>query len=85
MHSRQLNRSLCLLLAVAGGLGGCTSQPMTAEKEAEDPAVIADAPLGSRIKRRSDANPVSQANRQQFEQERVQQGAIQTGIVNKPN
>ncbi len=86
MHNRHLNRSLCLLLAVAGGLlGGCTSQPKSAGKEAEEPAVIADAPLGSRIKRRSEAGPVSQANRQQFEQERAQMGAIQTGVVQNPN
>jgi hypothetical protein len=73
-----------LMLAPALVLTGCTSTSKTAEKDTDDPTETVAAPLGSRIKRRSETNPVSQANRQQFEQERVQQGAIATGVVQSP-
>ena len=75
MHNRYL--TIVCLLAVSGSFAGCASQTKTAEKE--DPNVLVEAPLGSRIKKKSNAAPLSGATREDIENARVMQGAQQTG------
>lgn len=73
----------CLLIA-ASGLVGCDSQTTNAEdKTARESEVVQEAPLGSRIKKRTKIAPVSEANRQDVENARAQQGMQQTGAVNR--
>lgn len=76
--------SLPLLLMVCCAVTGCTTRDKTAGKEKEEPAELTEAPLGSRIKRKSTVNPVDSATREMIEQQRVQQGAIEVGKVNNP-
>jgi len=76
--------SLSLLLAAACVLAGCTTRDKTAGKEKEEPADVAEAPLGSRIKRKTTVSPIDSASRQMIEQQRVQQGAIQNGMATNP-
>jgi hypothetical protein len=77
---------LQVLLIVSLGLGGCATATESAKKEAPDNAVAAtEAPLGSRIKRKTTVNPINSSNREMIEQQRVQQGAIATGMVNNPS
>jgi len=71
-----------LLLAVGCVMAGCTTRDKTAAQE--QPAELAEAPLGSRIKRKTTVNPVDSATREMIEQQRVQQGAIEAGMVNNP-
>jgi len=75
MHNRYL--TIVCFLVVAGGFAGCTSQTKTAEKD--DPNVVVEAPLGSRIKKKSNAAPLTGATREDIENARVSQGARQTG------
>jgi len=63
---------------------GCTTRDKTAAKEQEEPAALTEAPLGSRIKRKSTASPITSSTREQLEQQRAQQGAISAGMVNDP-
>jgi len=74
----------CLLIA-AGGLVGCASRTTTAgeDKAAQESEVVQEAPLGSRIRKRTKVAPVSEATRQDVENARVQQGMQQTGAVNR--
>lgn len=74
--------SLPLLLAVCCVVTGCTTRDKTAEKE--EPTALTEAPLGFRIKRKATVNPIDSATREMIEQQRVQQGAIEAGMVNNP-
>lgn len=77
--------SLPLLLVVCCAVAGCTSRDKTAAKEKPEPTALSEAPLGSRIKRKSTVNPIDSAAREMIEQQRVQQGAIEAGMVNNPS
>ncbi len=76
--------SRLLLLAVCCAVTGCTSPDKTAGKEKEGPTELTEAPLGSRIKRKTTVNPITTSTREQLEQQRAQQGAIAAGMVNNP-
>ena len=81
--TRQSLTATCLLIT-ASGLVGCASQTTTAEdKAARESEVVQEAPLGSRIKKKTKIAPVSEATRQDVENARVQQGMQQTGAVNR--
>ncbi len=77
-------RFLPLLLAAGCVMTGCTTRDKTAAQEPEEPAGLAEAPLGSRIKRKSTVNPIDSATREMIEQQRVQQGVMEVGKVNNP-
>lgn len=69
------------VLAVAM-LAGCAGTPESAGLEREAPAPrMADAPLGSRVKRPTNIAPTSGGTRNDVEQARVQSGAIATGMA----
>lgn len=76
--------SLLTLLAVGGALTGCTTGGQTAMEGKKEPAELTEAPLGSRIKRKTTGNPITTSTREQLEQQRAQQGAISAGMVNDP-
>ncbi len=76
--------SLPWLLVVCCAVTGCTTRDNTAGKDKAEPVELTEAPLGSRIKRKSTVNPIDSASRQMIEQQRVQQGAIQNGMVTNP-
>ena len=76
--------SLPLLLVACCAATGCTTPDKTAGKEKEEPVALGEAPLGSRIKRKTTVNPITSSTREQLEQQRVQQGAIEAGMVNNP-
>ncbi|HEY0864578.1 MAG TPA: hypothetical protein VGD97_10780 [Lacunisphaera sp.] len=75
-------RAWLLLLAVGCVMAGCTTRDKTAAQE--EPAELTEAPLGSRIKRKSTVNPIDSATREMIEQQRVQQGVMEAGKVNNP-
>ena len=78
---RQSLIATCLLIA-AGGLAGCATRTTAAEdKVTGESEVVQEAPLGSRIRKRTKIAPVSEATRQDVENARVQQGMQQTGAV----
>ncbi len=74
--------SLALISLTCFVLGGCAART----EEKPDPATgqsrTAEAPLGSRIKRKSDIAPVLGATREDLEATKLQQGAIAVGIAN---
>lgn len=72
-----------LALGVLAGVAGCKTPAKTSDTK--DDTVATEAPLGSRIKKKKTANPISVTDREEIERQRVQQGAIQTGIVNNPS
>lgn len=76
---------LPLLLAIGCAMTGCTTRDKTDGKEKEEPAALTEAPLGSRIKRKTTVNPITSSTREMIEQQRVQQGAIEAGMVNNPS
>lgn len=70
--------------SLAAGVSGCVSQPGSrALERGKEPVAAAEAPLGSRIKKRSSIAPVQGATRNDVEQARVQAGAAQTGAFNR--
>jgi hypothetical protein len=77
--------SLPLLLVVCCAVSGCTTRGKSAGKEKEEPTELTEAPLGSRIKRKPTVNPITSATREMIEQQRVQQGAVEAGMVNNPS
>lgn len=64
-------------------LTGCVSKTETAEPDEGRSKVAGEAPLGSRIKKRTNVAPVSGATRQDIDNARVQQGIQQAGTVNR--
>lgn len=85
MRNQYQALSLFTLLAVSCVLTSCASPDKSAGKEdKEKPTAMTEAPLGSRIKRKSTINPVSGATREQIEQQRVMQGTIQNAVANDP-
>lgn len=85
MQNRFRAVSLQWLLIVSLGLAGCASRTESAKKKAPDDSVAAtEAPLGSRIKRKTTVNPIDSATREMIEQQRVQQGVMEVGKVNSP-
>jgi len=73
-----------LVAAVCCAATGCTTPDKTAWQDKEEPAALTEAPLGSRIKRKTTVNPVTTNTREQLEQQRAQQGAISNAMVNDP-
>lgn len=75
---------LLAVLAVTGTLGltGCATT--TGTDAAQDNRTAETAPLGSRIKRRSDVSPILGATREDLENAKMQQNARQAGAVNNP-
>jgi hypothetical protein len=73
--------SRLLIIVALAAASGCVSQPESVAL-AEPADVAAEAPLGSRIKKRSAIAPTSGVSREDIEQSRVQANAIRTGIVN---
>ncbi len=66
------------------GLCGCaTSRTEEEATPSSDRLATVEAPLGSRIKRKSDIAPRIGANREDIEQTKVRQGAIQVGVANE--
>lgn len=76
--------SRLLVLAVCGAVTGCTTPDKTAGQDKKEPAELTEAPLGSRIKRKTTVNPITTSTREQLEQQRAQQGAISNAMVNDP-
>lgn len=76
--------SLSLLLVACWAMTGCITGDQTAAKEKKEPAALSEAPLGSRIKRKTTTSPTTSSTREQLEQQRAQQGAIAAGMVNDP-
>lgn len=76
-------RIVLSILLVGSVLGGCATQPKQAEAENPAERVAVEAPLGSRIKKRTNITPVSGANRQDIDNARVMQGQHQAGVVNR--
>lgn len=72
------------LLLVGCAMTGCTTRDNTAGKDKEESVALTEAPLGSRIKRKSTVNPIDSATREMIEQQRVQQGVMEVGKVNNP-
>lgn len=82
MRNQHQALSLLMLLAVSCVLTSCASPDKSAGKEEkEEPTAMTEAPLGSRIRKRTKIAPVSEATRQDVENARVQQGMQQTGAV----
>lgn len=75
----------CVLAAgLAAAVTGCVSASASpALERGKEPVAAADAPLGSRIKKRSSLAPVQGGTRNDVEQARVQAGAAQTGAFNR--
>jgi len=71
------------LLVIVFALGGCATQPKQAEAPEPNERVAVEAPLGSRIKKRTNITPVSGANREDIDNARVMQGQHQAGVVNR--
>ena len=93
MQTRPHAPFLTLVLLVASSLAGCSTPPESAgiEKE-EKPYEMVEAPVGSRIKRKSydnstkpEVNPISTVSRETLEQDRAQQAVRQQGFVNDPS
>ena len=80
---KSLPASTILAILITSILTGCASKPEKVEQEEEGSKVAVEAPLGSRIKKRSNVAPVSGATRQDIDNARVQQGIQQTGAVNR--
>jgi hypothetical protein len=78
------SRILAGLAVVAASFmgSGCTSQSSAVLDRKEKEAPLAEAPLGSRIKKRNNAAPISGTHREDLEQSRAQAGIVATGIVN---
>ncbi len=78
-------RILAVLAAVAASVmgSGCASQSSAALDRKEKEAPLAEAPLGSRIKKRNNSAPVSGTHRENLEQARAQAGAVSSAIVNR--
>lgn len=67
--------------AVAAFSGsGCATSTEKIDDKKNEQKLVQDAPLGSRIRKKSSIPPVSGATRDDIERQRVQQGAIETGI-----
>ena len=64
-------------------LTGCATKTETTEQKEDSSRVAAEAPLGSRIKKRTNVAPVTGATRQDIENAKVQQGIHQAGVVNR--
>ena len=74
----------CLVFATCLSLGsGCATKTATNDPQEERPKVAAEAPVGSRVKKRTNAAPVSGATRQDIENAKVQQGLHQQGVANR--
>jgi hypothetical protein len=72
------------LLLLTLGMVGCATKADSAAIDRKPPQQAeAEAPLGSRIRKRNAAAPVSGALRETIEQGRVQQNAIDTGAANR--
>jgi hypothetical protein len=78
-------RTLRALVVLSAFLvvSGCATRTETSEQEEPKQKVAVEAPLGSRIKKRSNVAPVSGATRQDIENAKVQQGIQQTGAANR--
>jgi hypothetical protein len=74
---------LLALLSVVMLASGCATRTETAETEEPKQKVAVEAPLGSRIKKRNEAAPVSGATRQDIENAKVLQGIQQVGAANR--
>lgn len=72
-------------VALTVGMAGCASGEQSAalERDKAQSRATADAPLGSRIRKKSNMAPVMGATREDLEQARVQAGAIEAGKVNR--
>lgn len=77
MHRRLTALSLAAVVALTGA--GCASRTQKPE-EGDAKQVVQEAPLGSRIRKKSNVSPVSGATRDDIERQRIQQGAIETGV-----
>lgn len=81
MKSRLLSGFVAAAVLVIGS--GCASQSSAALDRKEKEAPLAEAPLGSRIKKRNNTAPISGAHREDLEQSRAQAGAVSSAIVNR--
>lgn len=84
---RRMHRtpSAFLLVVLALSAAGCASTSETSADKKSDQRLVQEAPLGSRIRKRTNVTPVLGASREDIERARVQQGAIQTGIFQDPS
>jgi Flp pilus assembly protein TadD len=73
-------RVLCPILTLL--VAGCATTDQREDVARKEPAAITQAPLGSRIKKRTGASPVVGATREDLDTMKMQQGAIQQQIVN---
>lgn len=74
----------CLLAAViAIGITGCANTVDKPSEATTEKHIVQDAPLGSRIRKKTGIAPVTGATREDMERAKIQQGAIETGIYQK--
>lgn len=76
--------ALLALLALIGSaaLTGCATN--TTKETAQENQPVEEAPLGSRIKRRTNINPTAGVSREDIENGRVQDAARAVGAVTNP-
>lgn len=82
-----MHRALRLSLIVAAAslaMTGCATTAKTDEQKNKDQRLAQEAPLGSRIRKKSNVAPVLGATRDDIERARVQQGAVATGAYQNP-
>lgn len=66
-------------------MAGCATKPESAAlepKEQKDSSQLAEAPLGSRIRKRTNIAPTGGTNREDLEAQRAQAGARAVGAGN---